>query len=376
MASEQLIMEADQAFLPHDMVITILERLPVKSLIRFRIVGKNWEKLIKTPSFIRDQLHQSSHQNHLLLLKWHRAGSAQMQVGFLDRDMQVLEVQKSPLANWNFAWIVGSSNGLLCVVEKGVSDALLLWNPAIRKVRKVCLETSATDYFFGFGFSPNDNDYKIVRIKVLDYQIVPKRMKVYSLNSESWKKVEVANLEGFRVRSSRNVTVNGVVFWIGGKQGGNDYDQILSYDLSKEEFTVIPMPILNSYDEKRLIVYENKVAVVACIKGEDKLYSIHLWVREEDTFESRQDCKKWSWTKRYTSCPCPCKLKPVSMWKNEIVFLPFDTGNDGQTPILYLLNITTDVFKKLAVGSNSYNIELFNYVEGLALLAHDNVEKL
>ena len=40
--------------IPEDVVVDILLRLPVKSLLRFKCVRKNWCALIKSPSFIRE----------------------------------------------------------------------------------------------------------------------------------------------------------------------------------------------------------------------------------------------------------------------------------------------------------------------------------
>ncbi|KAI9126956.1 hypothetical protein K1719_001515 [Acacia pycnantha] len=233
--------EPNNPFLPGDVIVNILKRLPVKSLIRFQCVCKDWKNLIKTSSFIQDHLHHSSHQNPSLFLRWHN--SIRMQFGLLDgdRDKEVLEVENAPLTDLFFARIVGSSNGLVCV--------------------EAC-----------FGFSQVDNDYKIVRIKVPEYQFVANPMEVYSLNFGSWKVIEFENLEGVAIRSHRNVTVNGVMFWIGGKQGvDDDYSLILSFDLSKEVWTVIPMTDLNYYDRIRLIEYENKLVVLAGFSGKINL---------------------------------------------------------------------------------------------------------
>ncbi|KAI9127365.1 hypothetical protein K1719_001954 [Acacia pycnantha] len=337
--------EPNNPFLPGDVIVNILKRLPVKSLIRFQCVCKDWKNLIKTSSFIQDHLHHSSHQNPSLFLRWHN--SIRMQFGLLDgdRDKEVLEVENAPLTDLFFARIVGSSNGLVCV--------------------EAC-----------FGFSQVDNDYKIVRIKVPEYQFVANPMEVYSLNFGSWKVIEFENLEGVAIRSHRNVTVNGVMFWIGGKQGvDDDYSLILSFDLSKEVWTVIPMTDLNYYDRIRLIEYENKLVVLAGFFGEDKSYLIHLWVVEEDTCSSSE---RWIWTKIFTSSPFPPKLDPVTIWRNEVVFCPFYQSDYGvSTPILYMLNLTTNEFKRFPIRSSQndrINMKIFSYVESLVSFDNINIE--
>jgi hypothetical protein len=42
-----------QTGLPEEMILEILIRLPVKSLMRFKIVSKPWRAMITDPSFIR-----------------------------------------------------------------------------------------------------------------------------------------------------------------------------------------------------------------------------------------------------------------------------------------------------------------------------------
>ncbi|KAK4259371.1 hypothetical protein QN277_005711 [Acacia crassicarpa] len=376
------VSEPNNPFLPGDVIVNILKRLPVKSLMRFQCVCKDWKNLIKSSSFIQDHLHHSSHQNPSLFLRWHN--SIRMQFGLLDGDCdkEVLEVENAPLTNLFFARIVGSSNGLLCV-EASENDTypfpLLLWNPVIREVRKVRRRTIIDfelDDLLGFGFSQVDNDYKIVRIKVPEYQFVANPMEVYSLNSGSWKVIEFDNLEGVAIRSHRNVTVNGVMFWIGGKQGlDDDYSLILSFDLSKEVWTVIPMPDLNYYDKIRLIEYENRLVVLAGFFGEEKSYLIHLWVVEEDRCSSGE---RWIWTKIFTSSPFPPKLDPVTIWRNEIVFCPFYQSDYGvSTPILYTLNLITNEFKRFPIRSSQndrINMKIFSYVESLVSFDNINIE--
>ncbi|XP_054778146.1 F-box/kelch-repeat protein At3g23880-like [Prosopis cineraria] len=377
--------KADRPPLPRHIIVNILKRLPVKSLIQFQCVCKDWKNLIKSQSFIEIHLHHSCHQNSSLILGWQHSRSFQMQVGLLNHNVQLLEVQTSPLINWIFAKIFGSSNGLLCVRIAGDNVGprpILLWNPAIRdQVRKVrvrprtSIDSEGEDYILGFGFSPVDNDYKIVRIKIPKYQLVVSPMEVYSLNSGSWKEVEFVNSEGMTIRCLRNVTVNGVMFWIGGKQEVNDDYTLLSFDLSKEEWTMIPMPDLSIYDKKKLVVYENKLAVATGIVGEDKSYLIHLWVMEEDACGVG-----WIWTKIFTSRPCPYMFDPLTIWRNEIVFKPFNQiQNDVPGSILYLLNLTTNKFQRVALRSSSFNrinIEVFNYVESLVSVGNINSEGL
>ncbi|XP_054778149.1 F-box/kelch-repeat protein At3g06240-like [Prosopis cineraria] len=297
-----------------------------------------------------------------------------MRIGLLHRDKQVLEDQNSILLRI-FPRIVGSYNGLLCleIFGKGVyPPLLLLWNPATREARKVLpkiIFDFHCNYYLGFGFSPIDNDYKIVRVYLSMFDVVVKTLEIYSSNLRSWKVVEFENLKGIRIRCLENVTINGVMFWIGGKLN-DDYDTILSFDLSKEVCALIPAPHLKYSNKKRLVIYENKLGVVLCIVGENKSYSVHLWVMEENTCSSGE---RWNWTKIYSSRPGPRVSKPAVIWRNAIVFDPsHEVEDDVHTQNFYQLNLTTNKFDSFVIRCG-HIVKVFDYMESLVSISNVNI---
>ncbi|XP_028760809.1 putative F-box protein At3g16210 [Neltuma alba] len=168
-------MEGNNTFLPHEIIINILKRLPVKSLIRFQCVCKNWKNLLKDPLFITDHLHHSNIHLPSLLLPFN--GNKTLQLCSFDCDFQLSEVPNAPLidsrsivrtwADVRDVEIVGSSNGLLCIQfsDFGHPHTFVLWNPATRELKMVPTTIEFRgDYTIGFGFSMIANDYKIVNI--------------------------------------------------------------------------------------------------------------------------------------------------------------------------------------------------------------------
>ncbi|XP_028798010.1 F-box/kelch-repeat protein At3g23880-like [Neltuma alba] len=410
--------KAPVAFIPKDIMVNIFKRLPGRSLIRFRCVCTDWKNLIndliKTPSFIEDHFHCSSCRNPFLLLEQYHRRFRGISLSVLDCDKRVQKVQKLPsiYSPYNYE-VLGSSNGLVCVkVENGMSPhPILIWNPATRDIREVLPRTivhsdlidevgfeyrtyinSQLHDYYGFGFSPLDSDYKVVRINEFHpYDI--KAVEVYSLNCGSWKEIGVGDdLRG--ISTGTNATINGVMFW--NAMWCDDEPLILPIDLSKEEVcTAIPMPHIYGFARASLIEYENKLAVVACAQESDGSDLIHLWVRKEETYLSEdedededEDDKRRGWTKIYISSPSPWgTLNPFTIWMNEIVFLPLhEIENDGQETILYLLDLTANEFKRLPVRSHSSNFDrvrkrrslfypkrnidtgIFNYVESFVLV--------
>ncbi|XP_028754757.1 F-box protein At3g07870-like [Neltuma alba] len=291
--------------------------------------GKDWKNLVKNPSFIAEHLQQSSHQNpSLLLFQWNRSDNPSCwPLRLLDCDLHVREIDKVPFINSLASTrIVDSCNGLLCVETsqyKKSPPSLSLWNPATTTFRDLPISITANcffnfdDWVTGFGFGPIVNDYKIVRTYVADCCV--NRVEVFSISRELWKAIDVGNLKGVLL-NSETVTANGSILWIGldlrlyeasednieVKEGEYDVRVIVSFDIAKEVFTLIPKPHLDYGTPMKLTAYENKLAMLCDIgKGDDGTSNlIDLWVLDEGKCSSRET---WSWTARYAGSPFLCR---------------------------------------------------------------------
>ncbi|XP_028754748.1 F-box/kelch-repeat protein At3g23880-like [Neltuma alba] len=382
-------------FIPCDVICNILKRLPMKSLIRFQCVCRDWKNLIESSSFNLEHLLHTSRPTLLLLLRcYHRVS---LRIVLVDHStMQVLEIQKPPLIDPSINFrIVGSSNGLVCV-EVGIEDRcmvpspfspkengtvspyFLLWNPLTRQFREVprTMKGSNGYYDVGFVFNPIDDDFKIVTTYVTQFRFAVNPVEVYSLNSGSWKEVEFENFEGTNIRKGEKVIVNGVMFMFGGKQRPGDHSNtVVSIDLTKQVCISTPLPFLK-YEykriNKRLTVYENKLALVVVTLS----YMIHLWVMEEDPCASGG---RWIWTKKYTASTlcdqlCTLALNPVTIWKNEIVFRPFHLNvDDEEKKRLYLLDLTTNEIKRFKIKCGPGLVHgNFDHVESLVSVGNIN----
>ncbi|XP_054779236.1 putative F-box protein At3g10430 [Prosopis cineraria] len=370
-------MDSDMPFLSEGIIINILKRLPVKSLSRFKCVCKRWKDVIKTPSFIADHLQHSSQQKPSLLMEWY----ADHGLRLLDCGMQIREVQNAPLIDsLEDASIVGSCNGLLCVEideDDGSIPPLLLWNPATTAVRHVPRNRNDFidyhDWVEGFGFSPIVNDYKIVRTYAefddgFDDELKGvEAVEVFSLSRGSWEGIDIGNLKGVNLHSD-TVTANGAMFWFGSKlgskdEGEDDVEMIVSFDIAKEVFTLIPRPDLDYNADGMLTVYENKLAILCGLSEDDDepSYLIGLWVLDEGTCESE---KIWSWNKRYTSSPFSFRLDPLTIWRDEIVCKPCSKEDNAKgRNALYLINLTTNEVKSFVYPD--YVSSISNYAESL-----------
>ncbi|XP_028754754.1 F-box/kelch-repeat protein At3g23880-like [Neltuma alba] len=339
-------MDGDNPFLCDDITANILKRLNVRCILRFRCVCKRWKNLIKSPSFIEAHLRHSSNQRTVLL--WPTYGNDNPLPLYLSHcGIRIFKRIKAPVAA-DGVKIIDSSNGLLCfkiVDDVSSPPSLLLWNLATREIRQVprSINSFQCDCICGFGFSPIVNDYKIVKAHVNKSRNV-NGVEVYSLGSGSWKEVEFENLQGVSVtHSGEAVTANGVMYWLGTSH------MILSFDVATEVFALIAKPLLFISLLSTLSIFENKLALLFLSSA----YFIELWVMEE--FTSGISREKWKWTKTHSIGPFPRLLRPVTIWRNEVVchdvVMPRLEAETGElTNILYVFDLTSVGYRMANIG--------------------------
>ncbi|KAK4259407.1 hypothetical protein QN277_005744 [Acacia crassicarpa] len=380
----------DNPFLPEDIIRTILKSLPVKSLIRFRCVCKDWKNLLKTLPFITEHLHHSMNENPLLLLQWDRKLDP-LHFHILNHKMQLLEVQPPlPLMDSSLRTeIVGCSNGLLCVKYlTGLNSppSLSVWNPATREILQVPSPIKFENKFvaLGFGFSPIDNDYKIL---VSDERTgrLGNTLEVYSLSTGSWKEIKVGDFGGLTIFDFPT-TVNGTMFWIGYCKVMNVDENcffvsdrvVVSFDMVMEVFTLIPLPCDDDDLRKSFLsVYENKLAMLCDTENENyKSYRTDLWVMEEGALSSGE---RWNWSKKY-SISNPSSIHPRGIWLDKIVYLsnglptydePESETNHRTIDVLYTLNLSTHEWVDFNCRKRGSQFRLtFDYAESLMPIAN------
>uniref|UniRef100_A0A2N9I627 F-box associated beta-propeller type 1 domain-containing protein n=1 Tax=Fagus sylvatica TaxID=28930 RepID=A0A2N9I627_FAGSY len=135
--------ELSSECLPDEVVYDILTLLPVKSLIRFS--DRTWTEI------------------------------SRFEIPSLD--------------------IVDFCNGMFCL-RNYEDDILYLWNPRIRKFKMVLATPHFTDLSsarvaYGFGYHSQNNDFKILRIVVLESKVPPvAEADVYTLRTRKIKNLD------------------------------------------------------------------------------------------------------------------------------------------------------------------------------------------
>jgi len=295
--------------LPDNVVFDILTRLPVKSLIRFRCVSQSWNSTITNPIFITKHLDLASslsdiNNNGYLLftplrnyLPLDPSSSKEWTTFVYNTNRTLTQISRFEIPLQHF--IIGFCNGVFCLAannddsdEKDLTRSLYLWNPSIRKLKKLLATRPADRAVFGFGYHPQNNDYKILRVTFAIQQVTrkPAEAEIYTLSTDSWRKA-VISVESFSGSDSgpngsvdevyfpTRLCFNGALHFIA---FSGDHKFILSFDINDERFREILLP--QNYLEGIVKHFER----LAMFKG-----SLALIVFGEDLVEMSDRCYIW-----------------------------------------------------------------------------------
>ncbi|XP_026395957.1 F-box protein CPR1-like [Papaver somniferum] len=251
--------------LPDDIIGHILLMLPVKSIMRFRCVCKNWRyKLFRDPSFVNMHLKNSIQSGDFdcVSVKNHQ-------------DFNMLNRKSSQRVKYPNMWIDthGSCNGLILMRGRlrnrwDMQDInLCLWNPTTKEFKDIefdsevkygpaysqDLTVTLTKVTYGLGYNCDTDDYKIVKVSAVygfdssrTYNRRPcygSEVQVYALGSDSWK--TLPNIVPYDiVYSCTRAFVNGVLYWIATPCPCliiQKCNLILSFDIKSENFREVPL---------------------------------------------------------------------------------------------------------------------------------------
>jgi F-box interacting protein len=204
--------------LPQELTTEILFHLPVKFLLRFHCVSKSSSALISDPDFIKT--HFEINKERTILVQTctsnnvgHLGLNQYSLLNFSDENqpVEVFPPFYHPEDLLYRSRIIGCCNGLVCF-RTNDDNKIVIWNPSIRKYKKLPLEPTGSDlipYYgfailphFAFGYDLVKDDYKLVKImqyfKYVEglHQFKRDQIKrdiyvyVYSLKAHSWRRLE------------------------------------------------------------------------------------------------------------------------------------------------------------------------------------------
>ncbi|KAI3496529.1 hypothetical protein L1887_38894 [Cichorium endivia] len=293
--------------LPDIVFLNILPRLPVKSVGRFTCVSKQWHSFLTTPEFVK------THRQHVITNKMVVVSAATKWFHTIDCERP----KEGFSAGRPFPFKVGPSqniriltsvHGLVCIGVKtkpirrgryfgwGKYSDLILWNPAtgdhktlskpLARYYDDCYTTGES--LFGLYHSSWDDDYKLLRVTPHP------NVYIYSLKSDSWRKVE-SDLQ--RIRASPfslsffwgpSISLNEKLYFL--EYDFNKSYSIMKFNTEAETLKLIATPFL----QNRTTTWLSFTVLRDCV---------HLWVNIADSLTFTSENELWrmdgdrNWTK-------------------------------------------------------------------------------
>ncbi|KAK2439015.1 F-box/kelch-repeat protein [Trifolium repens] len=145
-------------FLPVELIVEILLRLPVKYLLQFRCVCKLWKTLISKIQFANKRLAFCDHTtNHY--------SSYPLKSLFENPSPHVIPDSFSGLEIDDY-YILGSCNGFFCVYDTDQCN-IIMYNPSTGLKSKRSPKISSPDWsmpYNGFGYDQVNDKYKVLAV--------------------------------------------------------------------------------------------------------------------------------------------------------------------------------------------------------------------
>lgn len=348
-----------------DAAHTILLKLPVKSLIRFKVVCKSWYALFEDSMFISK--HLNNYENTRLIIIYSIVDETDpfdypLELFHLCLDETLADLSSLILDPLMPACgtAVGPYDGIFCIF--GVDNRLTLWNPGTKESRPVpkcrIVFPRYTKVFrtnIGFGRDPKNNEYKLVLLFTLwdekhndlyDFS----QTAVYTLSTNSWRYFESFKSSHYHMPWDYDcINLGGGFYWLL-ELRSNGHRVVLSFELGDEIYQEIQGPCLPQSVNAVMGIYEECIALLV-------LHTI------ESCFEIWTMTDK-NWSKKLTAGPFVGMLKPLGFWKNGGFFV------ESHSHQMILYDHSTGEMK--GFGLNSHYFRVCNYTETLVPIKGDD----
>ncbi|XP_061992182.1 F-box protein At5g07610-like [Rosa rugosa] len=277
--------------LPQDLITEILLRLPVKSLLRFKCVSKQWLSLISSPQF---RHHRRSLTSSGLIL---------CRTTDLIHHISLLGSNNSdqPFTSLSFVHdsagikILQSSHGLLLcrsLYKLGKTCSYYICNPSTKKFSVLPHYSAEPDYVSGsesitisgvyLVFNPTKSPhYQVARIRMCSSSFNSYQVEIYSSATRAWRLSGSPFDAPFDMVFDNGVLWNAAIHWI------SPTGASLCFDIDQERIGTMPgLPSNEKWSRRRLRYFGES-------GGHLHLTEIHGCTSQFQVFEMERDYSSW-----------------------------------------------------------------------------------
>ncbi|XP_022842791.1 putative F-box protein At1g50870 [Olea europaea var. sylvestris] len=277
---------------PSDLITSILSRLPVKSLGKFKCVSRQWLETITDPYFVSTHRTFSLNNPNLLLLKKtpvlqeaHKKKCTRIDVCSLNFDGSSKNLDFSLYLNDDAECIemLPSKWDIICFVSE---NGFYVCNPSTQEMVKLPEASCCTsgEVNAGMGYLKQRDEYVLVHLfdKSLDMHVDNyigcEVLRLSDGKECKWKMVE-ANCP-FTVRGW-GVLVNNVFYWMFWDVYTHPSDDaIISFDLEKEEFGTV-LPPEGCFDPHGLWSLVELGGNLCLVDNATRPFTMDIWVMKD-----------------------------------------------------------------------------------------------
>ncbi|XP_010468008.1 PREDICTED: F-box/kelch-repeat protein At3g04660-like [Camelina sativa] len=291
-------------FIPRELIVEILVRVPARSIARFICVSKLWSSIVRSQDFTKSyQLLMMTRRSDptrprlLFSLLCHSVKTQQLFLSQQDpsSNHQRVNICMRPPTPLSYEFFT-PVHGLICCQYDG--NKVMIGNPSTGQflpLPRINSRTRRRHIFSFFGYDPVNDVYKVLCMTVVQggpltpwSGYMSQEHQVFTLGAnQEWRSIECKHPH-LPFPDTRGICINGVVYyhaWIRSKRF------LISFDLISEEFNVIKPPA-DDGGFQNLVNYNGKLALAYRHVNNTV---VHLWVLEDA-------CSETKWYRSFVAC--------------------------------------------------------------------------
>ncbi|CAK8563510.1 unnamed protein product [Lathyrus sativus] len=320
-------------YVPQEMITEILLSLPVKSLIRFKCVSKQWFSLISDPNFAENHFQHTPHTRRIEFIS-----NDLQQTTSIDFEER-LDLENGSVKRCNFLdpqaeshiQIVSSCRGLL-FFHHSLSFCIL--NPCTKVHRQIPLAPGEFEtklelcyfyYLYGFGYDHLRDDYLVVSMSFTPAEEDLSRLEYFSLKDNKWKEIENTffHFTSDKIEPRVGSLYNEAIHWLA-LHSDSLMEVIVAFHLTERKLFEMPYPngVEHKSDHCELWIYGEFLSLWATDCENSR---IEIWLMKEYNVHS-------SWIKAIIlpmEILTPHQFSPICSTKNGNII-----GTDGENILL------------------------------------------